>query len=106
MRLMLAPVALLCLAACGQSDDRTAGDEGSATLDTETVEAYKAKVKTTINESVVNSLMREWDGVTESQVRCILADVKVTQLEDPSADPAVLAVFDRCGVDPAVTGSR
>ena len=86
------------LAACGDNNDPAAEsstDNGAA--------EYKAKVDKQVSESVVNSLVREW-GISDEQVRCLLGDLRPSQLERAGSDPAVRAVFDKCGVDPAVAG--
>jgi len=69
-----------------------AGNEGAA---------YKAKVDKQVSESVVNSLVREW-GVSEEQARCLLGDLRASQLGRAASDPAVQEVFRRCDVDPTV----
>ena len=84
------------LAACGDKNDPAA--ESSADKD---AAEYKAKVDKKVSESVVNSLAREWE-ISEEQARCLLGDLRPYQLESASSDPAVAAVFDKCGVDPAV----
>ena len=63
--------------------------------------AYKAKVDKEVNESVVNSLVREW-GISEKQARCLLGDLRASQLGRAGSDPAVQAVFEKCRVDPSV----
>lgn len=63
--------------------------------------AYKAKVGKQVSESVVNSLVREW-GVSEEQARCLLGDLRASQLGRAASDPAVQEVFRRCDVDPTM----
>ncbi len=97
------------LVACGDDDggDGSGGQIQPATnkpetvLDDEATERYREKVSRQVSASVVSSLSREW-GVPEEKVECLLADLRVTQLEEVTTDTAVAAVFDRCGVDPEV----
>ncbi|MDH3512758.1 MAG: hypothetical protein OER85_18095 [Gammaproteobacteria bacterium] len=94
----LAPALILAflLSSCGGDDSSEATDQAVAD--------YQKKVSKTVSSSVVNSLVREWDGVTEDQVRCLLEDLGVMELEKANDDPEVNAVFAKCGVDPAVVG--
>lgn len=87
----------LFLSSCGGEDSPVALD------DTDQAAAdYRKKVSKTVSNSVVNSLVREWEEVSEKQVRCLLDDLGVMQLEKANEDPEVKAVFEACGVDPAV----
>jgi hypothetical protein len=86
----------ITLAACGDKNDPAT----ESSVDADAAE-YKAKVDKQVSESVVNSLAREWK-IPEEQVRCLLGDLRPSQLERAGSDPAVAAVFDKCGVDPAV----
>ena len=93
----------LTLIACGDDGGQSepAADSVFAAGDDEAAEEYQEKVKRRVSSSVVSSFSREWD-VPESKVECVLADLNVTQLDDAATDSAVAAVFDKCGVDPAV----
>ena len=62
--------------------------------------AYKAKVDKQVSESVVNSMVREW-GISEEQARCLLGDLRASQLGLAASDPTVEEVFRKCDVDPA-----
>ncbi len=91
------------LIACGGDGGKSesAASTVVAASDDEAAEKYREKVKRRVSTSVVSSFSREWD-VPESKVECLLADLSVTQLEDAGSDATVAAVFDKCGVDPAV----
>lgn len=97
--LVLASSVVACGGDGGQSDP--AASSVAAAADDEAAEKYREKVKRRVSSSVVSSFSREWD-VPESKVECVLADLSVTQLDDAATDSAVAAVFDKCGVDPAV----
>lgn len=94
-----APVLMLALilSACGSGDPPDAPEASDQAM-----ADYQDKVGKKVTSSVVNSLVREWDGVSENQVRCLLQDLGVMQLERANEDPEVKAVFEKCGVDPAV----
>ena len=97
MHLLAIILLMFALTALGGENDPsvepTAGNGGAA---------YKAKVGKQVSESVVNSLVREW-GVSEEQARCLLGDLRASQLGRAASDPAVQEVFRRCDVDPTVT---
>ena len=95
---------LLVLGACGEAADQPVDTDAALSSEDELVDEYKAKMGRKLSESIVNSLVREWEGVTEAQVRCLLDDLEVMQLEDADTDPAVAEVFRACGVDPSVAG--
>ena len=108
MRIIPLVLMAVLLTACGGQEKPLAG----AATDTEkpaseangtdgAAAAYKEKVREKMSNSVVNSLVREW-GVPEADVRCVLAQLKLSQIEQVQSDPAVRAVFEECGVDPAV----
>ena len=96
------------LTACGSpaspAADTAAKPEQAASeadgLD-ESAAAYQAKVQKTMREATVNSLAREW-SVPQEQVRCVLNDLKLSQVQNVKNDPAAQAVFEKCGVDTAV----
>lgn len=98
--------AFLC--SCGGQDEPAAAAVAepeqaaseTAGLDDAAAE-YQAKVQTKTRNSVVNSLVREW-GVPEENVRCVLDQLKISQIQKANTDPAAQAVFKECGVDPAV----
>ena len=90
----------LLLTACG-GESETSGESTAADFAAE----YKAEVDKQISESVVNSLVREW-GILEKQARCLLGDLRASQLGRVDSDPAVQAVFEKCGVDPSVVDSK
>jgi len=79
------------------SEQPTAIESG---LDTAAAE-YQAKVRKKTSDSVVNSLVREW-GVSEEKVRCVLGQLRLSQIQQANTDPAAQAVFNECGVDPSV----
>lgn len=97
------------LVACGDDDGgdgsgeqiQPATNKPESVPDDEATERYREKVSRQVSASVVSSLSREW-GVPEEKVECLLADLRVTQLEDVTTDTTVAAVFDKCGVDPEV----
>jgi|SRR5210317_537471 hypothetical protein len=96
MKIIAVFLLTITLSACGDNNDPATESE------TDTfAEEYKAKVDKQVSESVVNSLVREWE-ISEEQVRCLLGDLRPSQLDRAGSDPAVAAVFDKCGVDPAV----
>lgn len=97
MRPVPALVLALFLSSCGGADVPDAPETSD-----QAIADYKEKVRKTVSNSVVNSLVREWDGVTEDQVRCLLDDVGVMRLQNVGEDPEVRAAFEKCGVDPAV----
>ena len=89
------------LFACGEGRSEPPANSVVPTGDDEVAEKYREKVKRRVSSSVVSSFSREWD-VPESKVECVLADLSVTQLDDAATDTAVAAVFEKCGIDPAV----
>lgn len=95
---------LLVLGACGEAADQPVSTDAALSTEDELVDDYRAKMGRKLSDSIVNSLVREWEGVTEAQVRCLLDDLEVMQLEDAESDPAVAEVFRACGVDPSVAG--
>jgi len=107
----IAPLILLAALLCACGDDSTpasgaaaqpeqASSEASSS-DDRAADEYRAKVQSKMRDSAVNSLAREW-SVPRENVRCVLGKVKISQVEQANTDPAVKAVFEECGVDPAV----
>lgn len=90
------------LIACSDGQMQTAPDSGSQVSATgeELESRYREKVKRRVSASVVSSFAREWN-VSEPKVECVLADLKVTELDDAATDATVAAVFEECGVDPS-----
>ena len=99
MKVIAAILITFTLTACG--DDKGASVDST---DNSGAAAYKAKVDKKVSDSVVNSLVREW-GISKKQAQCLLADLRASQLGRAGTDPAVQAVFDKCGVDPSVADS-
>lgn len=103
-------VPMLCLSfalvACG--GDKSSADSQSsvapeipATSD-EQAERYKSKVSNQINESYINTMVRNW-GISRDQAECLLREHKMREiLSGVAKDPAIRAVVEDCGVDPAV----
>jgi hypothetical protein len=100
----------LVLIACGadnqhsSNSDQAATQPEQATTDSTLDDAaldYQEKVRRKTSDSVVKSLAKEW-GVSEDKVRCLSEDLSITQYEYANSDPAVGAVFEKCGIDPAV----
>ena len=96
------------LTACGSPappDAGTATESEQAASEAdgldESAAAYQARVQKKMRESTVNSLAREW-SVPHEQVRCVLNDLKLSQVQNVKNDPAAQAVFEKCGVDTAV----
>ena len=110
MRIVLVMIISLFLIACSE-ETQTATSSEQATADTEPstmsaedeefAAAYQEKVNKTVSDSVTKSLAREW-GVSEEKIICLRKDLRISQFEDPASDPEVVAVFEKCGVDPAV----
>lgn len=108
MRIIPVILFLAFLTACGDQKEppagSNAGPEQATTEDSGLDRAaaeYQAKVRKKTSDSVVNSLVREW-SVSEEQVRCVMAQLKFSQVQQANTDPAVKAVFNECGVDPSV----
>ena len=97
MKFAPALIFALILSACGGGDSPDASEASD-----QAIADYQEKVSKKVSDSVVNSLVREWDGVSEEQVRCLLQDLGVMELEKANDDPEVKAVFEKCGIDPAV----
>jgi hypothetical protein len=96
------------LTACGEQNEppagANAGPEQATTEDSSldrVATEYQAKVRKKTSDTVVNSLVREW-GVSEEKVRCVLGQLKFSQVQQANTDPAAQAVFNECGVDPSV----
>jgi len=106
-QLTIALIAVLMLTsflvACSEDSEQAAPSMNNSVSadDDEAAARYREKVKQRVSASVVSSVAREW-GVPEAKIECLLADLSLTQLEDAASDAAVAAVFDKCGVDPAV----
>ena len=88
-------VMALSVTACGEDKAQTPAEAEKGAAE------YKARVDKTVSESVVNSLVREWN-ISEEQARCLLADHRASQLGRVGSDPAVQAAFEKCGVDTSV----
>lgn len=108
MRIIPVILFLAFLTACGdQSEPPSSGNtdpERAAAEDSDFDKAaadYQDKVRKKTSDSVVNSLVREW-GVSEEKVRCVLGQLKFSQIQQANTDPAAQAVFNECGVDPSV----
>jgi len=99
MKVIAAILITFTLSACG--DDKGPSVDSS---DNTGADSYKAKVDKQVSDSVVNSLVREW-GISKKQAQCLLADLRASQLGRAGSDPAVQAVFEKCGVDPAAADS-
>ena len=99
MKVIAAILVAFTLTACG--DDKASSVEPA---DNKAADTYKAKVDKEVSDSVVNSLVREW-GISEKQAKCLLGDLRASQLGRAGSDPAVQAVFEKCGVDPSVADS-
>ena len=110
MRIALVLVVTVFLIACGEDNQTATATEQSPVktelpaknpTNDEIAAEYEKKVHKKVSNSVVNSLAREW-GVPNEKITCLLNDLRITQLQDPTSGPAVLEVFKKCGVDPAV----
>jgi len=109
MRVFAVIMVAFILTACGDdkastgdvADDKTTSDDFA---DSKVAADYKKKVNKKMSAVVLKSVVKEM-GISEEQAQCLLGDLKLTQLglkgSDPAAraDPAVQAVFDKCGVD-------
>ena len=99
----------LGLTACGDkvpaeeqitSTNTTSNSSGAAT--SEQTEAYRAKVSNQVNDSYLNTMVRNWN-ISREQAECLLGDHKMTEiLKGAEKDPAIRSVIEGCGVDPAV----
>jgi hypothetical protein len=107
-RTVLVFCTIAVLNACG--GDGEGGASQSATDDAgmtdEEIAAYQEKVSRKVSQKVggamVNALVEEW-GISRDQAECLLSDTGATELAQVNVgDPKVLAVFNDCGVDPAV----
>jgi len=68
----------------------------------EQTEAYRAKVSNQLNDSYLNSMVRNWK-ISREQAECLLGDHKMTEiLRGAEKDPAIRSVIEGCGVDPSV----
>jgi hypothetical protein len=91
----------------GLADDKASSDDFA---DSKVAADYKKKVDKKVGSVVLKSVVKEL-GVSEEQAKCLLGNLKLTQLglkgSDPAAraDPAVQAVFDECGVNSPVSDS-
>lgn len=90
----------LMLVSCG-SDQNSSGDSADAAMSSEDVAEYQEKVSAKVSESMVNSYVREW-GISEDQARCVVTNIKTSELMRADSDPDVQARLKECGVDPAV----
>jgi len=99
----------LGLTACGDkapteeqitSTNTTRKSSGAAT--SEQTGAYRAKVSNQVNDSYLNTMVRNWN-ISREQAECLLGDHKMTEiLRGAEKDPAIRSVIEGCGVDPAV----
>lgn len=100
---------VLGLTACG---DEAPAEEQITTTNTtrnnsgadtsEQTEAYRAKVSNQVNDSYLNTMVRNWN-ITREQAECLLGDHKMTEiLKGAEKDPAIRSVIVGCGVDPSV----
>lgn len=108
MKIVTFSLLAVVLSACGGQDEpatvaateaEQVASEASG-LD-ESAAAYQARVQNKVSDSVVNSLAREW-AVSQEDVRCVLGRLKLSQIQRVNSDPDAQAVFEQCGVDPAV----
>ena len=78
----------------------TSNNSGAAT--SEQTEAYRANVSNQLNDSYLNSMVRNWN-ISREQAECLLGDHKMTEiLRGAEKDPAIRSVIEDCGVDPSV----
>ncbi len=107
--LVFCVIALLtsCNGGSGESGDSTpqsAADD--AGLTEEEIAAYQEKVSRKVSSrfggAMANALVEDY-GISRDQAECLSADPRIVGLERIShGDPEILALFDECGVDPAV----
>jgi len=75
-------------------------------LTEEEIARYQEKVNRKVSRKVggaMVSAMVEDFGISRDQAECLNADPRIIGLERISnGDPEILALFDECGVDPAV----
>jgi len=102
---------MIVLTACGgdtensgESPPQSADDDAAMT--DEEIARYQEKVSRKVSRKVggamVNALVEDW-GISRDQAECLLRDpgiIERAQISD--GDPKVQAVFNDCGVDPAV----
>jgi len=99
----------LGLTACG---DEASTEEQTTTTNTtsnnsgadtsQQTEAYRAKVSSQVNDSYLNTMVRNWN-ISREQAECLLGEHKMTEiLRGAEKDPAIRSVIEGCGVDPAV----
>jgi len=84
--------------------DADALTEGALTE--EEIARYQEKVNRKVSRKVggamVNAMVEDF-GISRDQAECLNADPRIIGLERISnGDPEILALFDECGVDPAV----
>lgn len=96
------------LAACGgdNGDGTPQSAADNAGLTDEEIAAYQEKVSRKVSSRVggamANALVEDF-GISMDQAECLSADSRIMGLERISqGDPEILALFDECGVDPAV----
>lgn len=96
------------LAACGGDSggdmQQPAADDSGLT--DEEIARYQEKVSRKVSSkfggALVNAMVEDW-GISRDQAECLKSDPRIVDVERISnGDPDVLALFDECGVDPAV----
>ena len=100
MKIYFAIFISLILASCGGDQGSTDQSAAGDTLDDAAAE-YQEKVSAKVSDSMVNSFVREW-GVSEDEARCVVSNIKTSELMRVETDPDVQARLKDCGVDPAV----
>jgi len=103
-RIALVFFLLVVMTACGGD---SGGNAPQSTADTdmttdEVVARYQEKVSAKVGASMVNMMVNDW-GISRDQAECLLRDHGITELARiAEGDEEIRAVFDGCGVDPAV----
>lgn len=110
-RMGLVLLTVLVLTACGGDTGNSGGNAPQSVADDaamtdEEIARYQEKVSRKVSEKVggamVNALVEDW-GISSDQAKCLLRDPGIIERAQISADdPEVQAVFNDCGVDPAV----
>ena len=78
----------------------TSNNSGANT--SEQTEAYRAKVSNQLNDSYLNSMIRNWN-ISREQAECLLGGHKMVEiLRGAEKDPVIRSVIEGCGVDPYV----
>lgn len=100
----------LALAGCGGgSDDKSPTGSTPASASTneqgisdEQIARYKERVSRRFGNAIANALAKDL-SISVAEAECLMADDNFIDIERLGVDnPAIAALFDRCGVDPAV----